>query len=123
MSSSIYNDNNFKQSSLTINPRALCLVGSPYYTVFKHVTSGINTDHNKKRRREDWGVFPNTFPRLAHLPLLQPTPHTRMSMIGWQWRRLRSTGSIRLRVSFFRTIIMSWPWERTGREDREDRER
>lgn len=50
---------------------------------------------------------------LAHLPLLQPTPHTRMFTIGWQCSRVWSKGSSRVRVSFFRTSIISLPCRRT----------
>lgn len=46
---------------------------------------------------------------LIYLPLLQPTPHTRMFMIGWQCSRVWSKGSNRVRVSFFRTSIISRP--------------
>lgn len=46
---------------------------------------------------------------LSYLPLLQPTPHTRMFMIGWQCSGVWSRGSSRVRVSFFRTSIISRP--------------
>lgn len=52
----------------------------------------------------------------SYLSWSRPTPQTRMLLIGWEWSKLRSSGSTRVNMRSWSTNSMPLPWNNAHRE-------
>lgn len=50
------------------------------------------------------------FETFTNLSWSRPTPQTRMLLIGWEWSRLRSSGSTRFNIRSWSTNSIPLPW-------------